>query len=178
MPSPFRIYSVMPFLPCCLVVVLGLFSNGAQADSGFPSLDGLWFSCEYAHSKSPPPDQCQTLDDDGFLVKGDYIWYMKVQDGDREGCRGERPGNCFRRDRSQLTATQSEIGQLQLTESGAIINYLWCDQAYEITDRDIFSEIRPTGGLCFWASDKTYYVAKWRGQMAIVDNAPPQPNRP
>lgn len=143
--------------------------NTANAETAPSSLDGLWFSCEYAHSKIPPSDQCETLDDDGFLINGDYIWHMKVQNGDQKGCRGARAGNCFRRERQQLTATQSEIGRLQRTRNGAIIHYLWCDQAYEVTERPAFAEIRPVGPLCFWTSPKVYYVAKWPGELRVVD---------
>ncbi len=132
-------------------------------------LDGLWFSCEYAHSKIPPTDNCQVLDDDGFLVKGGEIAYVKIRNGDRSGCRGGRPGQCFDRTRKRLNASTMGIGEVTPTADGGIVRYLWCDQAYKVTRFETHAEVRPTGERCLWASDKTYYVARWSGEITVED---------
>jgi hypothetical protein len=140
---------------------------GFSAQAG--PLDGLWFSCEYAHSTSPPSDGCQVLDDDGFLVRGGEIAYVKIENGDPTGCRGDRAGHCFNRSRQRLKATTMGIGEVVPTEDGGIVRYLWCDQAYTVTQRKTHAEVRATGERCLWTSDKTYYVARWAGEIIIDD---------
>ncbi|NQV99679.1 MAG: hypothetical protein HQ483_08275 [Rhodospirillales bacterium] len=154
-------------VPVLLLTALAMASAAAEPDK--ITLDGLWFTCEYAHSQIPPSDDCKILDDDGFLVEGDFVWHMKVQNGDREGCRGDRSGNCFRRERRQLTAKKKKIGQAVRTAKGAVIDYLWCGQPYEISHGEHYSEVRPVAPLCPWTSKKTYYVARWDGQLTVVD---------
>ena len=146
-----------------------LFSFDTRAGTKKIKLDGLWFTCEFAHSQIPPPDDCKTLDDDGFLVEGDFVWHMKVQNGDKEGCRGDRAGNCFRRERKMLAAKKKKIGEAVRTPKGAIIEYLWCGQPYEITHGDHYSEVRPVEPMCAWTSKKTYYVSKWTGDIQVVE---------
>lgn len=153
-----------------VLLVFSLFYiSPAHADAEKIRLDGLWFTCEYAHSKIPPPDDCKTLDDDGFLVEGDFVWHMKVQNGDKEGCRGDRAGNCFKRERKMVAAKKKKIGQAVRTAKGAVIEYLWCGQPYEITHGDHYSEVRPVEPMCAWTSKKTYYVSKWVGEIQVVD---------
>ena len=153
-----------------LFLALNLFSStGTRADPEKIKLDGLWFTCEFAHSKIPPPDNCKVLDDDGFLVEGDFVWHMKVQNGDKEGCRGDRKGNCFKRERKMLAAKKKKIGQAVRTAKGAIIEYLWCGQPYEITHGAQYSEVRPVEPMCAWTSKKTYYVSKWVGDIQVVE---------
>jgi len=149
------------------VLILLFLLTPAPGHAG--ALDGMWFSCEYAHSNSPPPDDCRVLDDDGFLVRGGNISYIKVQDGDPVGCRGNRRGQCFDRSRKHLAATTMGIGKVTPTSDGGIVSYLWCDQAYRLRQFRSHAEIRPIGSRCFWTSDKTYYVARWPGQIELRD---------
>lgn len=152
----------------CCVAVLGFATAPAWADGDKIKLDGLWFTCEFAHSKIPPPDKCETLDDDGFLVEGDFAWHMKVQNGDREGCRGDRAGNCFKRDRKSIVVKKRKIGEAVRTDKGAIIEYLWCGQPYAITHGPDYSEVRPIEPMCTWTSKKTYYVSRWTGDVEVM----------
>lgn len=161
----------MPFAKCASLLfgLTLLFRFDAHGEQAKIKLDGLWFTCEFAHSKIPPSDNCNMLDDDGFLIEGDYVWHMKVQNGDQEGCRGDRAGNCFRRERKMVAAKKKKIGQAERTDKGAIIEYLWCGQPYEITHGEHFSEVRPIEPMCTWTSKKTYYVRKWSGDIRVID---------
>lgn len=161
----------MRFYTICAIafMLLNISHPASTAGSEKIRLDGLWFTCEYAHSQIPPSDNCAILDDDGFLVEGDFVWHMKVQDGDAEGCRGNRAGNCFQRERKVLTAKKKKIGQAVRTEKGAIIEYMWCGQPYEITHGAYFSQVKPVEPMCPWTSKKTYYVSQWNGQMNVVE---------
>jgi len=148
------------------LILVGL-SNAQPAAAG--SLDGLWFSCEFAHRNAPPDDNCQILDDDGFLIKGGDIAYVKVKNGDPAGCKKNRAGQCFDRSRMSLQATTIGIGEVIPTKDGGIVSYFWCDQAYTVTTLPTHAEVRPTGERCLWTSDKTYYVARWQGKIEIDD---------
>ncbi len=150
-----------------LFILIG--SGPVRAETKPIVLDGLWFTCEYAHSKIPPSDNCEILDDDGFLVEGDYVWHMKVQNGDEQGCRGDRSGNCFDRKRKSIVAKKKKIGEAVRTPKGAIIEYLWCGQPYEIEHGQHYSEVRPVSPMCAWTSKKTYYISRWHGDVRIID---------
>ena len=160
-----RLFLIIPLTVC----VIGSLYQPAKAAEDLIKLDGLWFTCEYAHSKIPPPDECKTLDDDGFLVQNNQAWHMKVQDGDQDGCRGDRKGNCFKRTRQNVTVKKKKIGAAKLTNKGAIIEYMWCGQPYEIKHGEFFSEVRPIEPMCAWTSKKTYYVARWPGTFKIIE---------
>ena len=157
------------FSMCRITPLLFVLSLLTLSSAGASPLDGLWFSCEYAHSTIPPSDNCRVLDDDGFLIKDGEIAYVKIKDGDRSGCRGGRAGQCFDRGRATLKARTMGIGNVTPTPDGGIISYLWCDQAYTVTRHDTHAEVRPSGERCLWASDKTYYVARWSGKITIED---------
>lgn len=157
-----HVFSMCRIVPLLIISYL-LVISPAQAGP----LDGLWFSCEYAHSKIPPSDNCQVLDDDGFLISGGKIAYVKIENGDQTGCRGGRAGQCFERTRTALKARTLGIGEVTPTPDGGIISYLWCDQAYTVTRYKTHAEVRPSGRRCLWASDKTYYVARWSGKITI-----------
>ena len=57
------------------------------------NLDGIWFICEYSISNNPPDDNCEMLDNDGFLVEQGKISHLKIKNSKQEGCRGDRNGH-------------------------------------------------------------------------------------
>ena len=47
--------------------------------SEIQNLNGIWFICEYSISNNPPNDNCEMLDNDGFLVEQGKISHLKIK---------------------------------------------------------------------------------------------------
>ena len=43
-------------------------------DSQAQEWDGVWFECEFGGRDAPPADDCNMLDDDGFIFDGDQSY--------------------------------------------------------------------------------------------------------
>jgi len=132
-------------------------------------VDGVWFSCEFAHSQIPPDDGCKMLDDDGFLVANGKIDHVKVTDSRQLGCRHERLGQCFLRDREKIVVSRDPLGPIRATTEGFAITNWGCTQDYTMVQRVGFFEIAPTGGRCLWTKEKRYFVTRYRGEMVVSD---------
>lgn len=163
----------LTFFACAMVLALVHWPAGATPpDSAMPS-DGAWFPCEFAHSRIPPPDDCRIMDDDGFLIARGLIYHIKVTDSRHEGCRHARLGQCFSRQRAEVTVERMRIGPIRPAPGGFSVDFLGCTQSYGIvahgSGEDGFFEVAPTGEPCFWTRDKHYFVAPFAGRLRIVE---------
>jgi len=151
-----------------LTVVAALFfAASPSAGENPPSLNGLWFSCEYAHSQIPPEDGCVMLDDDGFRVTDGAIDHVKVMDSHEAECRGARAGNCFPRTTDAITVSSSRIGRIKPAGDGFTVSYWGCTQAYRMQERQGYFEIAPSGSRCYWTREKRYFMARYQGRMRV-----------
>ena len=130
----------------------------------------VWFQCEFAHSRIPPDDDCRMLDDDGFLLVEGLIYHVKVSDSKETGCRGERVGHCFSRSRPEVTVEGTEIGPLNRTAEGFIVDYFGCTQRYQMVPLTNFVKVTPAGEHCFWTPDKHYYIARYKGRLKSAED--------
>lgn len=147
---------------------MAVIPSEAEANPGL-DLNGAWFSCEFAHSKISPEDGCRMLDDDGFLVTGNAIDHIKVKNSRETGCRHERIGQCFERGFPKITVERDSVGEFRLAENGFIIEYWGCSQRYLMSEKDGFYEVKPKGDSCVWTRDKTYYIARFSGDIEFTD---------
>jgi len=131
--------------------------------------DGIWFRCEFAHSQIPPEDNCRMLDDDGFQVIKGVVHHVKITNSAETNCRHDRVGNCFLRSHPGLEAERSEIGPVEFSEKSAAVTWLGCTQNYGITKQPKYLDIAPVGELCWWTSNKHYFVARYSGPLKIVE---------
>ena len=138
-----------------------------ESDSPTMDVEGVWFSCEFAHSQIAPEDGCKMLDDDGFLVANGQIDHVKVTDSKEQGCRHQRLGQCFERDRKKIIVSRDSVGPIRATAEGFAITYWGCTQGYTMARHPDFYEVTPSGRRCLWTSDKRYFVSRYRGVMEI-----------
>jgi len=155
------------------LMLVVLHAAPSVASSQVMNLDGAWFSCEFAHSQIAPEDGCLMLDDDGFLIAGDTIKQIKVSSSRETECRQNRYGNCFRRDLSGITVKPDSTGTFLPTEEGFKITYWGCAQDYKMDPQDGFFKVTPVGDLCYWTSDKSYFLARYNG---VLEFAPDEPD--
>ena len=154
------------------VILAALHAAPIAASSPAMNLDGAWFSCEFAHSQIPPEDGCLMLDDDGFLIAGDTVKQIKVRSSRETECRQNKYGNCFKRDISGITVKPDATGTFLPTADGFRISYWGCAQDYKMDPRDGFFKVTPIGDLCYWTSDKSYFLARYNGMLEFAPDEP------
>jgi hypothetical protein len=92
-----------------VMLLVGTASAGADESWG-----GTWFTCEFAKSQTPPDDSCAMFDDEGFRFTDGRFTYVRITESDETACRGEKVGQCFRRDRPAISIRTADRGRLDL----------------------------------------------------------------
>jgi hypothetical protein len=135
-----------------------------------PQWNGLWFECEFSGRQTPPGDDCNMLDDDGFYFEESRVSYMKVIDSpETDSCKKQRPGQCVRADQPAVTVTVERRGKAKFTETTIGLNFLACTQIFHMTKVKSFYEARPDEDRCFWAGEKYFYLRQYNGTITVQD---------
>ena len=151
--------------------LLGIISTSLPTTSlradGFSTPDnqwpGIWFICEFAQRQRAPDDACQMFDDEGFQLADGQLSYLRIIQSDETACRGEKKGQCFRRDRPEITITKTNRGKLTLRENQFDVKFLGCTQTFYFADTEHYREMWPDDERCFWASKRRFYIAPFDG---------------
>ena len=128
---------------------------------------GIWFTCEFAKSRTPPHDGCAMFDDEGFRFEEGRLTYIRVTDSDETKCRGGKVGQCFSRDQKAVTIKTQDRGELNLGNDWITVRYLGCTQKYSFADTLEYREITPAKDRCFWARKRHFYIARFAGNVLI-----------
>ena len=141
-------------------------TTSVRAD-GFGTPDnqwpGIWFICEFAQRQRAPDDACQMFDDEGFQLADGQLSYLRITQSDETACRGDKKGQCFRRDRPEITITKTNRGRLTLRENQFDVTFLGCTQTFYFADTEHYREMWPDDDRCFWASKRRFYIAPFDG---------------
>jgi hypothetical protein len=130
---------------------------------------GIWFICEFAQRQRAPDDACQMFDDEGFQLADGRLSYLRITQSDETACRGEKKGQCFRRDRKDITVTKTNRGRLALRENQFDVKFLGCTQTFYFADTKHYREMWPDEDRCFWASKRRFYIAPFDGNFSFAD---------
>ena len=158
----------------CLLSIASAFTTTipARAD-GFGTADnqwpGIWFICEFAQRQRAPDDACQMFDDEGFQLAEGRLSYLRITQSDETACRGDKKGQCFRRDRANITITKTDRGRLTLRENQFDVKFLGCTQTFYFADTAHYREMWPDDDRCFWASKRRFYIAPFDGIYNFAD---------
>ena len=68
------------FLVTSIILIGGISKSQEELN-----IEGEWFLSEFAHSKTPPPDGCLMLDDDGFIVRDGIYTMSRSRIAERAG---------------------------------------------------------------------------------------------
>ena len=124
---------------------------------------GIWFICEFAQRQRAPDDACQMFDDEGFQLADGRLSYLRITQSDETACRGDKKGQCFRRDRPEITITKTNRGKLTLRANQCDVKFLGCTQTFYFADTEHYREMWPDDERCFWASKRRFYIAPFDG---------------
>ena len=158
----------------CLLSITSFFMavTPTRAD-GFGTADNQWpgilFTCEFAQRQRPPDDKCQMFDDEGFQLADGRLSYLRITHSDETACRGDKKGQCFRRDRANITITKTDRGRLTLRKNQFDVKFLGCTQTFYFADTANYRETWPDDDRCFWASKRRFYIAPFDGTYNIAD---------
>ena len=154
------------------IVSTSLTTTSARAD-GFGTPDnqwpGIWFICEFAQRQRAPDDACQMFDDEGFQLANGRLSYLRIMQSDETACRGDKKGQCFRRDRPEITITKTNRGRLTLRKNQFDVKFLGCTQTFYFADTQYYRELWPDDDRCFWASKRRFYIAPFDGIYSVTE---------
>ena len=171
-PEPVRCWLMSGL---CFLLAIGavhLPAMAAQA-TGFGTADnqwpGIWFICEFAQRQRAPDDACRMFDDEGFQLADGRLSYLRITQSDETACRGEKKGQCFRRDRKDITVTKTNRGRLTLRSNQFDVKFLGCTQTFYFADTEHYREMWPDEDRCFWASKRRFYIAPFDGNFSFAE---------
>ncbi len=130
---------------------------------------GIWFTCEFAQRQRAPDDGCQMFDDEGFQLANGRLSYLRITHSDETACRGGKKGQCFHRDRANITITKTDRGRLTLRKNQFDVKFLGCTQTFYFADTADYREMWPDDDRCFWASKRRFYIAPFDGTYNFAD---------
>lgn len=143
--------------------------HSVSASDQMDKWQGVWFSCEFAQRQRAPDDGCLMFDDEGFTFTDGRLNYVRITESDETACRGEKVGQCFRRDRAAIAITSQDRGKLDMGTTNFTVRFLGCKQLFHFNDTTDYREIWPDEDRCFWAGKRHFYIAPYAGNVEFID---------
>ena len=157
-------------LASALIVTLTIgLPHSVSASGLLDKWQGVWFSCEFAQRQLAPDDGCKMFDDEGFTFTDGRLKYVRITESAETACRGEKVGQCFRRDRAAIAITSQDRGQLEMHATSFTVRFLGCKQRFHFSDKADYREIWPDEDRCFWAGKRRFYIAPFAGDVDFID---------
>jgi len=150
-----------------LFVLMFFFNLLNNVSAEVKTLDGIWFICEYSISNNPPHDNCEMLDNDGFLVDQGVISHLQIKNSTQQGCRGNRTGHCFTSGTLGLKAKKRKIGKFIIGSNWVEVDYFSCTQRYWFEEFGNFWHGWPDANRCFWTREKEFFVQRYFEELTI-----------
>ncbi len=153
------------FIIFLILIVLTKFVNAKEN----LILKGYWFECEFSEKTTPPKDQCEMLDDDGFNFKENAAINIKNISSKETKCKKNKIGQCFRSNTKFINVKVGRSDQVKFQDSDLILTFLGCNQKFKLNNYTNFIEAIPYKKKCFWTGKKHFYLKKFVGEVIIVE---------
>ena len=148
-----------------LLIVTLLFFNFSFKVFAVEKLDGAWFECEFSGKTSQPTDNCEMLDNDGFIFSNNIAAHISVIDSQETNCKKNKIGQCFQSNISFITVRQGRKDKVKFEDSKLILTFLGCGQVFYLTSKIDYIQAKPDAKKCFWAGKKIFYLKKYNGKL-------------
>ena len=148
-----------------LLIVTLLFFNFSFKVFAVEKLDGAWFECEFSGKTSQPTDNCEMLDNDGFIFSNNIAAHISVIDSQETNCKKNKIGQCFQSNISFITVRQGRKDKVKFEDSKLILTFLGCGQVFYLTSKIDYIQAKPDTNKCFWAGKKIFYLKKYNGKL-------------
>ena len=148
-----------------LMILTLLFLNLSFEVFSVEKLDGAWFECEFSGKTSQPTDNCQMLDNDGFIFSKNVAAHISVIDSQETNCKKNKIGQCFQSNLSFIKVRRGRKDKVQFENGKLILTFLGCGQVFYLTNKIDYIEAKPDAKKCFWAGKKIFYLKKYNGKL-------------
>ena len=148
-----------------LLIVTLLFFNFSFKVFAVEKLDGAWFECEFSGKTSQPTDNCEMLDNDGFIFSNNIAAHISVIDSQETNCKKNKIGQCFQSNIGFITVRQGRRDKVKFEDSKLILTFLGCGQVFYLTSKIDYIQAKPDAKKCFWAGKKIFYLKKYNGKL-------------
>ena len=148
-----------------LLILTLLFFNFSFKVFAVEKLDGAWFECEFSGKTSQPTDNCEMLDNDGFIFSNNIAAHISVIDSQETNCKKNKIGQCFQSNISFVTVRQGRKDKVKFEDSKLILTFLGCGQVFYLTSKIDYIQAKPDTKKCFWAGKKIFYLKKYNGKL-------------
>ena len=148
-----------------LLIVTLLFFNFSFKVFAVEKLDGAWFECEFSGKTSQPTDNCEMLDNDGFIFSNNIAAHISVIDSQETNCKKNKIGQCFQSNISFITVREGRKDKVKFENSKLILTFLGCGQVFYLTSKIDYIQAKPDAKKCFWAGKKIFYLKKYNGKL-------------
>ena len=148
-----------------LLILTLLFFNFSFKVFAVEKLDGAWFECEFSGKTSQPTDNCEMLDNDGFIFSNNIAAHISVIDSQETNCKKNKIGQCFQSNISFINVRQGRKDKVKFEDSKLILTFLGCGQVFYLTSKIDYIQAKPDTKKCFWAGKKIFYLKKYNGKL-------------
>ena len=149
----------------CYICLLLVGSGMARANNISTTLEGVWFTCEFTQSQTPPDDDCQTFDDEGFRFSDGTATYLRTLGSEETNCKGRKKGQCFPRSTPEISVSTRPLGKITYGQDWIDIHYLFCTQRFYTKASEHFITLIPNEPRCLWAGKRHFYIAPFTGTI-------------
>jgi hypothetical protein len=137
----------------------------ARANNISTTLEGVWFTCEFTQSQTPPDDDCQTFDDEGFRFSDGTATYLRMLGSEVTNCKGGKKGQCFPRSTPEISVSTRSLGKITYGQDWIDIHYLFCTQRFYTKASEHFITLIPNEPRCLWAGKRHFYISPFTGTI-------------
>ena len=128
-------------------------------------LKGAWFECEFSGKTSKPTDDCNMLDNDGFIFYNNIAAHISVLNSQETNCKKNKFGQCFQSDLKFVTVRKGREDKVKFKNGKLILNFLGCGQVFHLKDKIKYVQAVPDKKKCFWAGKKVFFLKKFNGTL-------------
>ena len=146
----------------CTLVFTSILNSKAFA---LEKLEGAWFECEFSGKTSIPTDNCEMLDNDGFIFSENIATHISVINSQETQCKKNKIGQCFPSEISFVNVRKGRQDKVDFHDSKLILTFLGCNQVFHLKNKVDYVQASPDNKKCFWAGKKVFYLKKYDGQL-------------
>lgn len=146
----------------CTIVFTSVLNAKAFA---LEKLEGAWFECEFSGKTSIPTDNCEMLDNDGFIFSKNIATHISVVNSQETQCKKNKIGQCFPSKISFVNVRKGRQDKVDFRDSKLILTFLGCNQTFHLKNKVDYIQASPDNKKCFWAGKKVFYLKKYDGKL-------------
>ena len=146
----------------CTLVFTSILNSKAFA---LEKLEGAWFECEFSGKTSIPTDNCEMLDNDGFIFSENIATHISVINSQETQCKKNKIGQCFPSKISFVNVRKGRQDKVDFRDSKLILTFLGCNQVFHLKNKVDYVQASPDNKKCFWAGKKVFYLKKYDGKL-------------